>query len=193
VLIGLLLPSIANSRTKSMRVSCVGQLKNIGLSYRISNTGIYFPFQQRNERGTLEPTTNDVVWNFTVISNELGSPKILVCPADRERARLPEPTDWNLAASNISYFVNLLAHKTDPEAPMTGDSSLLLDGAPISTGQVSVSMHRRLEFDNTRHVWQGTIGLADGSVMQTSNDRMEAYLQELRRGREQTNLLLAVP
>lgn len=194
VLMGLLLPSIARSRAKSMRVSCVGRLKNIGLAYRIwsDGGGDCYPFNYRVQ-GSIEPTTNNVVWNFTVISNELAGPELLVCPADPARAKWPAPKHWNLAASNISYFVNVLAQETDPEVPMTGDSNLLLDGAPISTGKVSVTMNRRLEFDNRRHMRQGNIGLADGSVMQMSNERLAAYMLKLRRGREQTNLLLAVP
>lgn len=194
VLAGLLLPSIAESRAKSMRISCVGRLKNIGLSYRIWSSNVPdFPFHRWNERRELEPATNDVIWNFTVISNELATPEILVCPADRERMRWAAPAHWNLGASNISYFVNVLAHEADPEVPMTGDSNLLLDGAPIRTGYVKVGMQRRIEFDGTRHVRQGNVGLADGSVMQMSNERLAEYLRKLRAGREQTNMLLGVP
>lgn len=190
LLVAIFLPALAGSGRKSLSVQCVNRLKNIGIGLRLStlNSGD-FPWQERNEAG-MKFKTNDLVWPFTTISNEVGTPNYWLCPADRTRVERPEPAGWKLTAANISYFLNLRANEVFPELPMTGDSNLRLDGAPISKGLVSVDLGQALEFDGQRHPI-GNVGMADGHVEQMTNERLAGHLRKLRS--EHTNLLLIVP
>ena len=63
-----------------------------------------------------------VYHHFQVMSNELNTPVILVCPSDvRGFAR-----DFSsLRNANISYFVNLDAGEATPAMPLCGDRNLL--------------------------------------------------------------------
>ena len=45
--------------------------------------------------------------HFQIASNEFGSPKILVCPADKERR--PAANWRNFSNTNLSYFANMTA------------------------------------------------------------------------------------
>src|SRR6185295_13981624 len=56
----------------------------------------------------------DVASLFRTFSNELGTPKILKCPADRQRKQVADFT--KLKDANISYFVRLDPGPLGPEA-----------------------------------------------------------------------------
>jgi prepilin-type N-terminal cleavage/methylation domain-containing protein len=86
ILAGLLLPALARAKAKAHRIKCVSNLKQVGLAFRMwaeDNDGI-FPFQvDPNDGGT--QTLTEAWRHFAVISNELGSPKVLLCPSDSGR------------------------------------------------------------------------------------------------------------
>jgi hypothetical protein len=82
----LLLPSLAKAKEKAMRISCVNNMKQIGVGMRI----------YANDNNGMFPT------NFLSMSNELGTAKILWCPQDEKHTRA---TDWSTfnPAQNLSY------------------------------------------------------------------------------------------
>ena len=92
-------------------IYCVINLKQIGLAFRtwaLDNDG-QFPFNvSTNAGGTMEfcAPGNDgfdgnAVLHFLVMSNELSTPRLLVCPGDWSR----QPATWfpSLQASNVTY------------------------------------------------------------------------------------------
>src|SRR5215510_11247827 len=90
VLAGVLLPAMV-PRRKSCRINCVSNLKQIGLAYRMwaSDHQERFPWQvSTNEGGTLEDAPQGgALFHFQAISNELTTPKVLVCATDTARTR----------------------------------------------------------------------------------------------------------
>jgi hypothetical protein len=111
ILPAMLLPALAQAKKAAQRINCANNLKQIGLAARtwaIDNNG-HFPFDvSTNSGGTLElclPGSDgfdrNAFYHFRVMSNELSTPKILVCPADTQRQ--PALDFMRLQAANVSY------------------------------------------------------------------------------------------
>lgn len=109
----LLLPALAQAMAKAQRINCVNNMKQIGLSFRtwaIDHDGNY-PFNlSTNQGGTMEfsargndGSDSSAARIFQVISNELSTPKILVCPEDSKRQ--PALDFQSLLPANVSYRV----------------------------------------------------------------------------------------
>src|SRR5260221_11221065 len=82
ILASLLLPALAASKSKAKRITCVNNLKQVSLGFRMwaSDNGDKFPWQiSLDKGGTLN--TPDWTSNFRVGSNEFKVPKILVGPS----------------------------------------------------------------------------------------------------------------
>src|SRR6185436_18645728 len=97
ILAAMLLPALAKAKAKAQRIKCTNNLKNVGLAFRIFATDNQdrFPMQiTAAEGGSSDWTAKGVaandklIWkHFSALSNELSTPKIVVCPSDnREEA-----------------------------------------------------------------------------------------------------------
>lgn len=87
VMASLLLPALAKAKTRASSIGCVSNMKQVCLAARIYS----------NDHNEMFPP------DFLTMSNELFSPKILVCPQDPARTR-PTSPDWALFdTNNISY------------------------------------------------------------------------------------------
>ena len=82
ILVVLILPRLARARTAS-HINCINNLKQVGLACRIwegDNGDLYPMAVSVTSGGSREMvTTGNVVQTFQVMSNELSTPKILVC------------------------------------------------------------------------------------------------------------------
>jgi hypothetical protein len=104
------------------------------------------------------------------MSNELSTPKILVCPADTSRiAATNFATDFN--NMKISYFVSLDAEDKYPGMLLSGDDNLVVNGVRVRPGILSLSVNASVEWTKERigklH-GPGYVALADGSVQQAA-------------------------
>ena len=97
--LGVFLPIFfSRPRVSSNRINCVSNLKQIGLAFRMwsNDNGGKFPMNSLssgNNEGTLEFTLTGEVWrHFQIISNELNTPKVLVCSTDPARQRVRRRT-----------------------------------------------------------------------------------------------------
>ena len=194
VLVVLFLPAlISNGHNGGQRISCSNNLKQIGLAYRIwegDNNDKYPMFISVTNGGAMELiTTGDVAACFQVMSNELSTPKILICPEDKNR--LPAATNFSTSQlkNKISYFVGLDAADTQPQMLLSGDDNLAIDGVPVKSGLAQFPTNTDVAWTSGRHVsykehfWTpthriGNIGLADGSVQpDTSIELQQAFRQ----------------
>ena len=124
ILATLVLPALAKARDKAQSINCVNNLKQIGLGARL----------YANDHNGQFPA------DFLSMSNELVTPKILVCNRDTTNTKATDWAQFNVDA-NVTY-------------------EFLLPGA--KEGDIATKTVFRCPI-------HGHIGLGDGSVQQSSS------------------------
>jgi prepilin-type processing-associated H-X9-DG protein len=117
------------------------------------------------------------------MSNELSTPKLLVCPGDAfspgDTSRVCATDFSGLSNSNISYFVGVdVTNDLNPQMIISGDCNFEIGGVPVKSGLRSFWTNDPVTWSAARHVGRGNIGLADGSVQSTISTTLQNYLQQ---------------
>ena len=164
----IFLPYLARSHRPPSRVKCVNHLKNVGLAFRIfaTDNNDLFPAQVMASKGWHNANVASV---YQWMSNELSTPKLLICPNDKRE----EAADFaSLAPKNISYFASLSASETNPLMFLAGDRNFMTNGKAVGPGIFALTTNSALGWTKEIHVEQGQICMADGAVLHFSNARL---------------------
>jgi len=155
ILPAMLLPALAKAKSRAQAINCTNNMKQLGLAFKIwaIDNEDQFPFNvSTNKGGTLEfasqgPDGVDpkAYLHLMVMSNELSTPKILVCPGDSKTAA----SDFSeLKPENVSYQIMSGTNLTEanPSAvlamcPVHGHV-LTVDGAVQSFGKTGKKKRR---------------------------------------------------
>ena len=161
---------------RSKRISCTSNLKQIGLSYRLwsNDHNDQFPFASTNVESSLRFVNSwQVFRHFQVMSNELITPKVLVCNSDSKRTRAIDFV--NFSNTNISYFVGLDAREDSPQSILSGDRNIT--GGTLSKGFLRLlNPTTQAGWTKEMHENAGNIGLGDGSVQQVTGSALNRQL-----------------
>jgi prepilin-type N-terminal cleavage/methylation domain-containing protein len=208
ILAGLLLPALARAKAKAQRTTCINNLKQIGVGLRLwatDNEG-KFPWQVlTNDAGTMitapapgvDPVYAEWIDHFRACTNELSTPKILVCPTDKDRT-VQEVWAYMAGGDNVSYYVGLSAKESEPMTLLSGDGKV--------TGSAHPSLYNALAWNaafgssidaqweaNTLHDGPGQNLLSDGSVQTMTTAEFKEQISILVNSLGLPNVIIALP
>jgi prepilin-type processing-associated H-X9-DG protein len=165
--------------TKARRINCISNQKHIGISFLMwaGDHGEKYPAQVSvTNGGVMELADQGAAFpSFLAISNELSTPKLLICPDDRNRQFVA--TFTALAGTNLSYFVNLDADVTAPQALHVGDRNLATNSVALKPGLATLYTNSPVSWTAELHAHRGNVGLADGSVQQVNNSNLVEFIR----------------
>lgn len=178
----MLLPKLAGNKKSPQKISCVNNLKQLGLATKIwagDNHDQYPTAVSVTNGGAMELMNTSEAWKvFQVISNELGTPKVLFCPEDSLRE---SATNFgNDLKNKISYFINPGATDEVPQSLISGDDNFEINGTPLPAGWRELSTNAAVSWTTARHNQTGNILMSDGSVQSTTISGLRACLQNTR-------------
>ena len=132
----------------------------------------------------------NVVAIFQIMTNELSTPKVLLCPKDRNHVEGTK-FDIGFTAQNISYFIGLDAGTNRPRTLLAGDANLIINDKPVKSGLLEFSTNTVNAWSPGRHVsanshfwtaaryrYVGNILFADESVQQFDTADLRQVLQQ---------------
>lgn len=177
ILMAMLLPAVSQGRMHARRVQCVSHLRQIGIAFQSfahDHDGLFpmavpasaggsqeFAYNARRVRGDSFFSFR----HFQVLSNELATPKLLVCPSD---TRLPAANFAVLKNENLSFFVSPGAQYSKPNSVLAGDRNLTNYWAPTATS-IRLAPGIYLRWTHELHRFKGNLLFSDGHV-EGSND-----------------------
>lgn len=113
--------------------------------------------------------------HFQVMSNELSTPRILLCPEDPRRSDATNfTTDFN--DSHINYFIGVDASKITTNALLSGDANFTLNST-APKGLLRLVANLTATWPSKIHDGKGHILTADGHVKQVSSADLQAQLR----------------
>ena len=161
------------------RARCTSNLKQVALGFKMfsGDNDERFPYQLSD---TSRFTNRAAVWShFQIMSNELGSPRILLCPQDAARSgtyvtgfstNQPDGSIGLETVGNLgtSYFVGLDASETNSMSLLTGDRNVLVPGKAPKDSVLQVDKRDALRWTRQMHTNSGNLAFGDGSVQLVS-------------------------
>jgi competence protein ComGC len=194
----LVAPTLASNKTDSERLVCFNNLRLIGRGVQMfaGDHNQQPPWRSPQADGGLFPSSGSrpgVAWyDFSYISNELATPRILACPSDAGVKRAVEFggganggfVSLAFRALALSYVIGLESVGDAPKSWVSGDRNLgEISGSGgcsarvTSINSISTSPGTSLGWTNgVAHNEFGHILLMDGSVEFTSSTQLKQIL-----------------
>ena len=192
ILASMLLPALAKAKERARRIKCTSNLRQVTLAFHLFSldNNDQFPMNVSSDNGG----SSDFIgkngvsnfMHFAALSNELSSPRIVLCPSDSSRRK--EATNWVVYGKNAdfikndrtSYFIGIEAEETRPSMILAGDRNLDNNGMPFQynkaaespVGTNAANLAKLRWSDRDVHQDAGNAALADGSVQNLNSSRL---------------------
>ena len=124
----LRLAPLSRAKARAQSIGCANNLKEIGIAFKtwaLDHNGQY-PFNvSTNSGGTLQSRARgpdgydrNAAFHFMVMSNELSTPRVLICPGSRSNS--PAFNFQNLQSANVTYLLHTGPgiNETNPSAAL---------------------------------------------------------------------------
>jgi len=204
LLLAVIMPALAAARSRSDRVACLSNLRQIGNAFRqfaLEHNDIMPWRQQAGPDGNYnEPAKHELWFQYWWLRGSIGTPRILMDPADtRPSARIA--ANWNLDENDglqtfknraVAYVLGIDSSTDLPRSLLVADRNILNSGYTggggfSTTVRVSVSTARWLD---DVHRTFGNIAFADGSVDSVDDEGLRRAIAESRKLRDYTNIMM---
>lgn len=184
LLAGLLLPALSRAKAKAQRITCANNLKQVGLAMRLwaDNNEGKFPWKVDQPLGGGKPNGTDnakVNLQLSLVSNELASTKILLCPSDVRRV---SATNFaTISLTNVSYALCNEADEKRPRVILATDRNMSgfdFTGLPdnincfVLTSPETGARSAKWRKGACHGANIGNVSLSDGSVQQLNDVRL---------------------
>ena len=177
ILASLLLPALARAKARGQRIKCTSNLKQVGLAYRLFSNDHEDKFPWRlspADDGTQNAAAQEAFRHYRAVSNELVTPKVVVCPSD-DRTTANTFIDGVFSDANLSYGVGYEADEAKPQTILAVDRNIENGATPINTtpcssftGAMATQITLTTTWSSGIHNQAGNVGLGDGSVQQVT-------------------------
>jgi len=196
ILAGLLLPALAKAKAKATLAASQNNEKQIALAFIVwvhdhEKASLPWRVDVADEGTKGNPNGNNAWFQFAWVSNELNSPKILACPADKEAKVADDFTlspnggflNGSYGNNSVSYTIGLdagasktggeiLPFESSQQHILLTDRNMKIDGSggcssgvnPASVINARPANSQWLVKPNYGHGTIGNVALCDGSV-----------------------------
>ena len=196
------LPVLAGGKTHSEQASCLSNLRQIGHAFLVwandhgDRNPWLTPYSEGGTFGTQNLLKNRAFFQMGTISNELVTPKILVCPADREGI-MPRIVATDFSNNNpnggfwtpglrdraLSYTIGLHSFFEIPRSILSSDRNIRWSGNAACfswSGDALALNSSAATWTNSIHVGTGNVLLNDGGVEQVSSVGLQRAVQDAK-------------
>jgi len=193
----LVLPALANTRPRSHRVICANNLRQIGMGVQLwgNDRGDRPPQEvELAEGGTRRHALAANTWvHFAWLSNEIASPKVLLCPADtgvQATEFTGNPAGGylhpNFANRATSYALSYRFNSLNPF--LAGDRNLVFTGGSAGCSIFNVARAIPLPYSGTTAGWNESIHVLAGNYLSFDGSVKQADNAALRKAFDQAHV-----
>jgi len=197
LLLAIITPALASSRSRSDRVVCLSNLRQIGNAVRqfgLEHNDIMHWRPQTIDSNFNEPGKHELWFQYWWLRDAIGSPRLLMDPAEtRSNARIA--SNWELDVNGglqslknraVAYVLGVDSSTDLPRSMLVADRNMFLGGyggcsSSLSTAaQAFVTGPSAVRWRDDVHGMIGNVALADGSIDSVDSEGLRRVIAESR-------------